>query len=275
MLHLWSLVNDFDARTASGQDAFAMKTTLGSFDLDFNYGLTDQLTVALEENILIRNQSETTIARQTDSSKTNYEGVGDPEFGIIYRYVEQPKAGITGDVKLTVAPPLIESKAPQGTGSGTNGRGGTLATFGTRLYWKKDEQELSPGLNFTYISKRTIKGNPDTTTDGVFVANFDFAYRYHATPVFFLQPNIGFVTAYDEVTRTASSNPTTFKIQHPFHAELGLLAGFKIMPKVVAGLSVRGTKYTADGNVTTTAGTTPGQADISLFLVDLGVGIEL
>jgi len=113
--------------------AFASKThvTTNAFDQTFLYGITDDFALHLDWGYDTRDASTHPVGGGDTTRDSS--GWTDPEFGLIYRLMDQRADPLTLDLRADYSPDAFSGKSAVADNIGTTARGGQMADFGATL----------------------------------------------------------------------------------------------------------------------------------------------
>jgi hypothetical protein len=125
---------------SQGQDTFnAMgartdhtQVTSNTLDETFLYGITDDLALHFDWGYDISRDASRHLVGGGDSDRSS-SGWTDPEFGLIYRLMDQKDSPLTLDLRADYAPDAFPAKSASPDDEGTIARGGQMAKFGATI----------------------------------------------------------------------------------------------------------------------------------------------
>ncbi len=136
--------------------------TSNSLAQDLAYGITDDLTVRIDETYA-RNGTQNDFTSGT-STTTNANGFGDPAFGLTWRMLDQKVHPVSWDLIGTYSPNLMDAKSASPTQDGTIARGGEAATLGTAISYETTDFTVYAHGDVTFLGQRDILNANNTTT---------------------------------------------------------------------------------------------------------------
>ena len=122
---------------------------------EFQYGITDDFTLRFNwdydvANVASRNPVGGAEVRRDSSGWT------DPEFGVVYRLMDQRDSPLTLDLHADYAPDAFPAKAANVDDSGTVARGGQMADFGATLGHEGPMFTAAAVFNATWFGPRDV-----------------------------------------------------------------------------------------------------------------------
>jgi hypothetical protein len=121
-----------DTYNAAGVKTDSANVGSNTLDQTFLYGITDDLAVHFDWGYDISRDASRHVVGG-DDVKRDSSGWTNPDFGLIYRVMDQRDNPLTLDLRADYSPDAFPAKSATGTDEGTVASGGQMADFGATL----------------------------------------------------------------------------------------------------------------------------------------------
>lgn len=144
-----------DTFDSTGAHTDRTNVTSNTLDQTFLYGITDDLSLHFDWGYDIsRDASRHLTAGGVD--KRDSSGWTDPEFGLIYRLMDQRDSPLTLDLRADYSPDAFPAKSATVDNDGTVARGGQMANFGATIGHEGPMFTVAGTFDATWLGQRSV-----------------------------------------------------------------------------------------------------------------------
>jgi hypothetical protein len=144
-----------DTFDASGAPIGKVNVSSNTLDQTFLYGITDDLAVHFNWGYDISRDASSHPVSGGDI-KRDSSGWTDPEFGLIYRLMDQRDSPLTLDLRADYAPDAFPAKAATADNDGTVALGGQKANFGATIGHEGPMFTVAGTFDATWLGSRNV-----------------------------------------------------------------------------------------------------------------------
>jgi hypothetical protein len=197
-----------DVFNASGIESESQRLTDNDIHQTLEYGITNDLAVNFNMGYDPSNTTKTNVFAGTETSLTD-QGWTDPEFGIVYRALDQNFYPFTLDLRGSYAPNWISAKSATDAGDGSVARGGQLGDFGLTLGRETEQFTIAGTFDAQYSDTRKIADQAtgaDIFTGAYWLYDIGLATQWRFSPILSVNAGAGYSFGYnDNVFNTGTS----------------------------------------------------------------------
>jgi hypothetical protein len=144
-----------DTFDAAGAPSAHVNVTSNTLDQTFLYGITDDLSLHFDWGYDISRDAGRHLVTGGDV-KRDSSGWTDPEFGLIYRLMDQRDSPLTLDLRADYSPDAFPAKSATVDSDGTVALGGQMANFGATLGHEGPMFTVAGTFDATWLGSRNV-----------------------------------------------------------------------------------------------------------------------
>jgi len=238
------------------------------------YGLVDRVWAYVNDSYLLHSETSSTDAATNVTTTTDQRGASDPGFGIGWRVLDDPAAGIYGNLSLNGSPMVNRRKSATATQLGNNAKGDSTMGVSAGLFGVHSVHEYAVNLNLSHstassgtsdVPANSYVGIPTTSM------NLNPRYRFHATERFYLQP--GLYLYYPQLSATRSHNTSNYdRHTQPAYLQENFTVAFLLRPLLLVSSSIN---YQKNSSYETFTGGKTRSTDSTRTAMDFTVATQL
>ncbi len=225
-----------DVFNAAGIETELQRTVSNTLDQQVEYGVTDDLALNFEMGY------DPSVTTKTDpvaaaSFSRNEQGWTDPDFGLVYRVLDERNNPVSLDLRGSYSPDAFRAKSATDTDDGSVARGGRAIDLGATLGHETRGFTIAGTFDAVFDGRRDVENQStgfNTSTSSDWVYELGLATQTRFTDRFSLNAGAGYDFGHDADVLNEGTAVT-----HSTHAggtaNLNAALNYHFIPNILVG----------------------------------------